>query len=90
MALKSSNNTHIEKAQLLKRMRQEAGLTQLELSNRLKVSRETVSAIENCHHSAMTALSDDLREKWWKVCSSGATSETKMSFINLVTRIFRI
>lgn len=90
MALKSSNKTHIEKAQLLKRMRQEAGLTQQELASRLKVSRETVSAIENCHHSAMSALSDDLREQWWKVCAAGATSETKLSFINLVTRIFRI
>ncbi len=90
MALKSSNKTHIEKARLLKKLRQESGLTQQDLAVRLDVSRETVSAIENCHHSAMTSLSDDLREKWWKICASSASTETKVSFVDLVTRIFRI
>ncbi|MCY7297290.1 helix-turn-helix domain-containing protein [Alteromonas sp. a30] len=90
MALKSSNKIHKQKAHLLKQMRLEAGLTQQALASRLKVSRETVSAIENCHFSAISALSDDIREDWWRACATGATKETKMSFMNLVTRIFRI
>jgi len=90
MALKSTNPIHIQKAGLLKRSREEAGFTQQELANRLQVSRETVSAIENCHRAAMSALSEDLREQWWKVCESGASIDTKVSFVNLITRIFKL
>lgn len=89
MALKSDNPVHIKKAKLLKQLREEAGLTQSDLAARVEVSRETISAIENCHQSAMSALSDDLREKWWRVCSANASADTKVSFVNLVTRIFK-
>lgn len=89
MALKSTNPIHIQKAGLLKRLREEAGFTQQELANRLQVSRETVSAIENCHRAAISALSDDLREQWWKVCESGASIDTKSGLLNLIMRIFK-
>lgn len=90
MAVKSSNARLQEQARLLRSMRQEAGFTQAELATRLNVSRETVSAIENCHVGTIDTLEQRVLERWWSLCRAEAHSSTKEMFVSFLKRAFRI
>ena len=90
MALKSSDTRHIEQASLLRSMREESGYTQAELANRLSVSRETVSAIENCHLGTIDTLEHRILEQWWSICRSKAHNATKDNFVSFLKRTFKI
>lgn len=74
--------------QLLKIMRKEADLTQAELAERLGVSRETVSAIENEKQETINGLSIDLIEKWWNVCGKRSSSKVKNEFMQNILQFF--
>ena len=86
MALKSRNRNHIEKAQLLKQLRKESGLTQEELSARIGLRRDFVSHIENCHLQQMEALRVDLEDKWWEVCKTSTTQKARDSWRRYILR----
>ena len=73
---------------LLKMMRKEAGLTQAELAERLRVSRETVSAIENEKLETINSLSIDLIEKWWRVCGQSSSIKIKNEFMQNIIQFF--
>lgn len=84
MALKSNKTVHQEKSKLLLKMRKDAGLTQQDLSIRLQISREKVVAIENCHLQQMESITSDLEDRWWKVCRSRASQNTKESWMQFI------
>lgn len=90
MALKSSDTRHKEQASLLRSMREESGYTQAELANRLNVSRETVSAIENCHLGTIDTLEQRILEQWWSICRSKAHRVTKDHFVSFLMRAFKL
>ena len=52
----------------LKKLRTEAGLTQVELARRLKISRETVLAIENNHPGSIDTIELPLIRDWKDAC----------------------
>lgn len=52
----------------LKKLRTEAGLTQAELANRLKISRETVLAIEKNNPGSIESLELGLVRDWKDAC----------------------
>lgn len=90
MAVKSSDAKFQEQARLLRSMRQEANFTQAELATRLNVSRETISAIENCHLGTIDTLEQRVLEQWWSLCRSRAHNATKEMFVSFLKRAFRI
>lgn len=90
MALKSSDPKLRRQASLLKSMREEAGFTQVELANRINVSRETVSAIENCHVGTIDTIEQRVLSQWWSICRGKAHSTTRENFISLLKKTFKI
>lgn len=56
--------------QKLQKLRNEVGLTQEELGNRLGISRETVVAIENNYPGTIENLSFTIVEAWTRTCRS--------------------
>ena len=88
MAHKSTNRNHIEKSSLLKQLRKDAGLTQDELAQRMKVTRDVISHIENCHLQQMDNLKTDFEDKWWEVCQYTARPETKASWRSYILNKF--
>lgn len=90
MRIKSNTPKHLAKSKLLRQMRKDAGLTQLELAERLFISRETVVAIENCHQSAIETIESELLEGWWEICRPRATPTTYQAFKEFVMRSFSL
>lgn len=90
--LKSNNPKHVEMSQTLKQARKDVpSFTQVDLAKALRISRETVVAIENCHLKTMETLELEVVEKWWKVCKiRGITERTKERFAKLIARILQI
>lgn len=74
---------------ILRNLRKEAGYTQGELAQRLGLSRETVSAIENHKPETMRTLQIEVVNKWWSVCRSKAKAETRASFVDQIVGYFK-
>jgi HTH-type transcriptional regulator / antitoxin HipB len=72
----------------LKSLRKEAGLTQEELSFRLGISRETVSAIENEKPETINNIGVEVISKWWSICRQKASQKTRESFFSAVMDYF--
>jgi HTH-type transcriptional regulator/antitoxin HipB len=72
----------------LKSLRKEAGYTQEELAQRVGISRETVSAIENDKPETMDNIGVGVVSKWWSICRQTASEETRKSFISTVMEYF--
>lgn len=65
---------------MLRAMRKEAGLTQKELSIRISISRETVSAIENEKLETINSIGAEVISAWHIACRQGASSSTLTEF----------
>lgn len=72
----------------LKALRREAGYTQEELANRIGISRETVSAIENEKPETMNNIGVEIISKWWSICRQKASQQTRESFFSTVMDYF--
>ncbi len=72
----------------LKSLRKEAGYTQGELAQRVGISRETVSAIENEKPETMNSIGVEVISKWWSVCRQKASEQTRESFFSTVMDYF--
>ena len=74
-------------AQLMS-LRKEAGYTQEELAQRVGISRETVSAIENDKPETMDNIGVSVVNKWWSICRQTASEQTRKSFFYTVMDYF--
>ena len=72
----------------LKALRKESGYTQEELANRIGISRETVSAIENDKPETMNNIGVEVISKWWTTCRQKASAQTRESFFSSVMDYF--
>ncbi len=72
----------------LRALRKEAGYTQEELGNRIGISRETVSAIENDKPETMGCIGVEIINRWWSICRQRATEQTRNSFFISVMDYF--
>lgn len=70
-------------------MRREANYTQAELGQKIGISRETVSAIENERTESIQTIQVDIAEKWYRACAL-ASQKTRNSFIAMVMRYFGV
>ena len=52
----------------LRLIRKESGMTQVQMAERLGISRETVINIEKCHMPTIENLSLALVNKWGRIC----------------------
>lgn len=86
---KSTDPKMIAKAELLRALRKDNGLTQQELAKRLGLSRETVVGIENNHRQQIENILASTEKKWWEVCRSQAKPETRESFRDFVLSWFK-
>lgn len=73
---------------LLRTLRLEAGYTQEEIANRLGLSRETVSAIENEKPGTIDSIEAEVISMWYIICRQGATSQTQSQFFGHVMKYF--
>jgi DNA-binding XRE family transcriptional regulator len=74
----------------LTQLRKEAGYTQEQLGLRLDISRETISAIENERPETLNNIAVTVINKWWSVCRTKASPETRESFISTVLDYFNV
>jgi HTH-type transcriptional regulator/antitoxin HipB len=74
---------------ILRSLRKEAGYTQGEIAQRLGLSRETVSAIENNKPETMRTLQIEVVKKWWSVCRCKAKAETRALFVQQIVGYFK-
>ena len=73
----------------LRAIRQQSGLTQVELAEKLGITSRTVKSIEAGNEATIASLKIGLIKKWWKACHESATEETRQSFIgNILSFIF--
>ena len=86
MAQKSPKPDHIEKSKLLKELRLGAGMKQQQLADRLGVTRDIVSHIENCHLQQMESLRSDFEQKWWQVCQTTTTPVARESWRDYIRK----
>ena len=75
--------------EILKQLRKESGYTQKELADKVGVSRETVSAIENGHVNTLKGLREESLSKWWLVCKHRSKKETKECFYKYILAKFK-
>lgn len=90
MAVKSTNTYHMERSEVLRKLRLESSFTQQQLAEKLSISREKVVAVENCHEKSMLALELDTIKCWWGLCKRRADSGTQKKFANLMKRELNI
>jgi DNA-binding XRE family transcriptional regulator len=72
----------------LKLLRREAGYTQEGLAQRVGISRETVSAIENDKPETMDNIGVGVVNKWWSICRQTASQQTRESFFSTIMDYF--
>jgi DNA-binding XRE family transcriptional regulator len=72
----------------LKLLRREAGYTQEGLAQRVGISRETVSAIENDKPETMDNIAVGVVNKWWSICRQTASQQTRESFFSTIMDYF--
>jgi transcriptional regulator with XRE-family HTH domain len=72
----------------LKRLRKASPYTQESLAEKLKISRETVNAIENNKETAITSISVTLLNKWRYECELYADSTAKERFVRHLRNVF--
>jgi transcriptional regulator with XRE-family HTH domain len=75
--------------QELKQLRKDAGFTQQTLATRLKISRETISAIERDIPETINSLDIRIVQRWFKICQSSVSIDRKESFMHYVISYFR-
>lgn len=75
---------------LLKDLRLSAGFTQLELSKKLKISREKVVAIENEHPGTINNLSADIINRWYLLCCPNSTALLLARYKKAIVSFFNI
>ncbi|UAA37314.1 transcriptional regulator [Paraneptunicella aestuarii] len=85
---KSNNKTHVAQSGVLKKLRLNSGMTQLDLATKLEISREKIVAIENCYLATMQELENEIIASWWRICKPQAEEDTKSEFRKLIDRIF--
>ena len=85
----SSDPDHIRTANMLRTLREEAELDSQVLADLIGISRKTLSAIENCHLSAISSLKKDVEIKWYKECQPRISRKTKESFRDLLLNRFK-
>ena len=90
MAIKSTDTLHIERSDILRSLRLESNLTQQQLADKLRISREKVVAVENYHLKSMLALELDTIKGWWRLCKRGAEDKTQRKFASLMKRELQI
>lgn len=73
---------------LLKALRKATPYSQLEMSELLGISRETVSAIENERIGTIENLSIDLIRQWHEICENHTDSATEFNFRGFVIKYF--
>lgn len=73
---------------LLRAMRKETGLTQAQIGQRLGISRETVSAIENEKPETMNSIGAEVFSNWHIICKQSVSSDTRNEFIGQVMSYF--
>ena len=90
MAIKSTNTYHMERSEVLRKLRLESSFTQQQLADKLDISREKVVAVENCHEKSMLALELDTIKKWWGLCKERSEIVTRKKFATLMKRELNI
>jgi DNA-binding XRE family transcriptional regulator len=85
-----NRNTKEQICKLLRSLRKEAGYTQIEMSKKMGVCRETIVAIENLHIGSVNKLELWLVMRWWVACKLKANIETKSQFSSLLKKAFDI
>lgn len=73
---------------LLRELRKEASLTQVDLAMRIGISRETVSAIENDKRESIEAIGAEVISKWHMICGQRASATTNNKFFEHVMKYF--
>jgi DNA-binding XRE family transcriptional regulator len=74
----------------LKKIRKEAGYTQKQVADRVGLSRETVSAIENNQPAAIRSLEMSIIKKWWGMCKPSLTQIVMYQFKSYLAKYFSI
>jgi DNA-binding XRE family transcriptional regulator len=74
----------------LRHIRKEAGYTQAQVAERVGISRETVSAIENNQPAAIRTLEMDVIKKWWSMCKPSLTQIVVFRFKSYLAKYFSI
>lgn len=75
-----AENNLVLNGEQLKSMRLEAEFTQEELAKKIGVSRYKVNQIENNRPSAQRGFTLENLTRWYSVCKSKSSPETKRSF----------
>jgi transcriptional regulator with XRE-family HTH domain len=73
---------------LLKALRKTTPYSQLQMSEFLGVSRETISAIENEKQGTIENISIDTIRRWHEICEQYVDAETEFSFRVFITKYF--
>ena len=85
-----ANTQSVAIAQQLRRLRQEADLSQKDMAIRLGLSRESIVAIENAHPRAMNNLKLIVVSRWFNICRAAVKASTREHFIDQLKRFFKI
>jgi HTH-type transcriptional regulator/antitoxin HipB len=72
----------------LRSLLKEADYTQEELTHRVGISLETVSAIENNKPETMDNIGFNVVNKWWFICCQTSSEQTRESFFYTVIDFF--
>ncbi len=83
-----TNSNIYELVPILVALRESVGLTQAEIGLRVGLSRETVSAIENCRPATLKSLSLTVLHRWWNCCRSSASNQLRDTFRSALLTYF--
>lgn len=64
----------------MKTLREEKGLTQIQISEALGISRETVIAIEKSHAQTISTIEYPLMRDWFRLCADRASTVTRDAY----------
>lgn len=73
----------------LKELRKDACFTQEQIAQRLNISREKVSYIENAKITTLGALEMEIVKHWWLICRTTAKEQSRQGFMQAVFDYFK-
>jgi HTH-type transcriptional regulator / antitoxin HipB len=73
---------------LINQLRNTTPYSQIDMSELLGVSRETISAIENEKQGTIDNISIDTIRRWHEICEKYTDAETEFNFKVFITKYF--